>query len=427
MLSNYANLSLPAHGFQVAVVGAGIIGLAVAYHLVDSGLSVVVIDREPGGDSASIGNAGAIAVTEVFPASAPGMLRRIPGWLLDPLGPLAIRPTHALKLVPWLARFVKAGKPEEVARISRALAAINSRVYEDLLPMLRNTGLSGVLRRHGALTVYETESGFRLDEAEWASKRALGVIAEDLTALDARTLEPALGSLVCRAIFTPDWSYVSDPREVLDGIRNWLLNRGVLVRQGEVCGFDVHCPRAPAIRLKNGKNIYAENIVIAAGTWSALLAGQLGDRALLESERGYNTTVRDPGISLSHQLIFAERKFVATPLTCGLRVGGAAEFGGLDAPPNFQRSRVLAQLAKKYLPQLRLDGDSHYWAGHRPTTPDSLPVISRSAHYHNVFYAFGHGHLGLTQAATTGRLVCDLLLKIKSAIDLAPYEISRFE
>jgi D-amino-acid dehydrogenase len=146
---------------------------------------------------------------------------------------------------------------------------------------------------------------------------------------------------------------------------------------------------------------------------------------LLESERGYNSTLPDPGITLHRQLIFAERKFVATPLSCGLRIGGAAEFGGLNAPANFKRSRALVELAHRYLPELRIEGGTN-WAGHRPTTPDSLPVIGMSKGHPKVCYAFGHGHLGLTQAATTGRLITDLIVGRRPAIDLSPYDIGRF-
>lgn len=144
---------------HIAVVGAGIVGLAVAYHLMKDGARVTLIDRDPEGDSASVGNAGGIAVIEVMPASAPGSLWRVFGWMLDPLGPLAVRPAHALKLIPWLTRFAQAGTQREVDRISTALAAINSRVYEDLLPMLGETGLAGELNRTGALSVYARHTG----------------------------------------------------------------------------------------------------------------------------------------------------------------------------------------------------------------------------------------------------------------------------
>lgn len=411
---------------HIAVVGAGIVGLAVAYHLVKDGAQVSIVDRDPDGDKASLGNAGGIAVTEVVPASVPGTLWRVFGWMLDPLGPLAIRPTHVPKLIPWLAHFAKAGTPGEVERISRALAAINARTYDDLLPLLECTGLTGELRQNGALSVYETEEGYRRDAHEWACKRSLGVILQEMTGAEARQMEPALGFRVQRAVFASQWSHISDPRRLMQGLKDWLLRRDVAIRRGDVRNIIIGSISTSPLSVElDGDRIGADGVVVAAGAWSAMLARRVGDRALLESERGYNVTVPDSGIVLQRQLIFAERKFVATPLSCGLRIGGAAEFAGLNAAPNFKRSRRLVELARRYLPGLRTDGGTE-WAGHRPATPDSLPVISRSEHHANVFYAFGHGHLGLTQAATTGRLMSELVLGKPPSIDMTPYDIGRF-
>lgn len=409
---------------HVVVVGAGVVGLATAFHLIKAGAQVTLVDRDPEGDKASIGNAGAIAVTEVMPASAPGILWRIPGWMFDPLGPLAVRPYHAPKLIPWFISFARAGHSQNVERISRALGAINLRAYDDLLPMLEETGLSGEINRVGALSVYESEDGYLRDAPEWACKRARGISVHDMTAAEARQLEPALGPLVHRGVFTPQWSHVNDPRRVVQGIKDWLVLRGVKIVRAEVVDIDARVGRRMVAKTDDGR-IEAERIVIAAGAWSGKLCRLVGDRVLLESERGYNRTLPDPGVALTHQLIFPERKFVATPLSCGLRVGGAAEFGGLNAAPNFKRSRALAELARRYLPQLNTEGGSD-WAGHRPTTPDSLPVIGPSPRQPYVLYAFGHGHLGLTQAATTGRLVTDLVFERPVPIDVSPFGIGRF-
>jgi D-amino-acid dehydrogenase len=409
----------------ILVIGAGVVGLAVAYHLVEQGAVVTVIDKDPEGDKASFGNAGGIAVTEVVPASTPGIIWRAPRFLLDPLGPLAIRPSHALNLLPWLWRFVRAGAPEEVARVSAALSALNRRVYDDLLPMLRRTGLAGELHQKGALTVYETEAGFRHDADEWSLKRAHGVATDVIDGDGARHLEPALGSNIRRAVFTPQWSHVNDPKRLVDGLRRWLQSAGVTIMSGSVEEIVPSGQDGPSARLRDGRKVQADAVVVAAGVWSGLIAKTLGDPALLESERGYNATLPNPGIALEREIIFAEKKFVATPLSCGLRVGGAAEFGGLDAAANYRRSETLLSLASRYLPGLRTSGAMN-WAGHRPATPDSLPVIGPSVAHPNVFYAFGHGHLGLTQAATTGRLVADLISNRPSSIDLSPYAISRF-
>ncbi len=410
---------------SVIVVGAGIVGLATAFHLRSAGAAVTLVDRDPEGDKASLGNAGGIAVTEVSPIAATGLAWRLPGWMLDPLGPLAVRPRHLPRLVPWLIRFAKAARPGEAKRIAAALAALNARTYDDLLPMLAQTGLLGELHRVGALTVYESERGFQRDAADWNLKRSFGIVVEPMTGEAARAMEPALGSMICRAMFTPQWSHVDDPRRIVEGLRGWLRRNGAAIVAGTVGRVLAPDGQTAGLAMQGGETLRADRVVVAAGAWSGLLARRLGDPVLLESERGYNTTFPDPGVMLDREVIFAERKFVATPLSCGLRIGGSAEFGGLDARADHRRSTALATLAARYLPGLRTAGGAR-WDGHRPATPDSLPVIGPSPTHPGVIYAFGHGHLGLTQAATTGRLVADLVGGRPPPVDLAPYSITRF-
>ena len=280
------------------------------------------------------------------------------------------------------------------------------------------------LHRSGALWLYETEKGVDSDTPDWELRRAHHVDCEYLSAGQARNLEPQLGPLVCCAMLTPQWSYLSNPEHLLKALREQLLRRGVQIITGNV--RNVRSLSASSLSITvDAQTVHADYGVVAAGAWSANIANLFGDRVLLESERGYNATLPDSGLALGRQLIFAERKFVATPLDCGLRIGGGAEFGGLHAAPNFNRAEVLVGLARRYLPNLRSTGAT-LWAGHRPTTPDSLPVIGRASRCPNVFYAFGHGHLGLTQAATTARLICELILSESPSINMQPYSVDRF-
>lgn len=409
---------------DIVIIGAGIVGLSIAFQVVKGGAKVTVVDRDPEGDKVSLGNAGGIAVTEVVPASVPGLWKKVPGWLVDPLGPLSIRLAHAPRLVPWLIDFARAGSTSETQRISAALAALNRRTYDDLVPMLDEVGLGGELFRTGALTVYETENGMARDRAEWDLKRRHGITVQELSGDEARDREPALGPIVKGGVFTPQWSQISDPKRIVDGLRRWLVAQGVSFVRGDVATI-VPTHEMVTLRLNGGTRLRAHKVVIAAGVWSKQLARQLGDRVLVESERGYNTTIANPPIVLHQEVIFADRKFVVTPLACGLRIGGAAEFGGLKAKANFERCKTLVKLASLYFPQLdRCEGVE--WSGHRPTTPDSLPVIGPSASSKKVIYAFGHGHLGLTQAATTASLVGELVTGRLPSIDLAPFSISRF-
>jgi D-amino-acid dehydrogenase len=405
---------------EILVIGAGIVGLSAAYHLRADGHKVTLVDREPDGDRASSGNAGGIGVSEIVPASVPGLVWRVPGWLFDPLGPLSLRWRHFPAMVPWLRRFLRSGSSAEVERITTALAALAHRCFDDLVPLLATLGLSSEMHRVGALTVYETSAGFLRERPEWNLKRRHGIVAEELTGDQAREREPALGPLVRHAISTPQWAHVSDPAVITRRLLQWLQAHGVAMRRGEALRVV-----GRRLQLTDGGELPFDMIVVAAGAWSGRLARSLGDRVLLESERGYNTTLPSPGVQLQAEVIFGERKFVATPLAMGLRIGGAAEFAGLEAPPNYARCDAMLALATRYLPGLRAKGGTR-WMGHRPTTPDSLPVIGRSPRRRDVLYAFGHGHTGLTFGPTTGRLIAELAAGRSPSLDLMPFAIERF-
>ena len=182
--------------------------------------------------------------------------------------------------------------------------------------------------------------------------------------------------------------------------------------------------RVEGVKTPIGKYV-ADLTVVAAGAWSKQLAKQAGESCLLESERGYNTTLPYPNISLGHELLFAEQMFAVSPLSIGIRVGGASEFAGLTAAPNYKRSGNLLHLAKRYLPDLNTE-NGRQWMGHRPSTPDSLPVLGPSVKWRGLAYAFGHAHLGMTQAASSGQMLAEALLEPDKATDLTAYSIGRF-
>jgi len=405
---------------NVLIAGAGIIGLSAARSLLAEGHSVTIVDRDPAGDKASFGNAGGLGVTEIVPASVPGLVWKVPGWLCDPLGPLSVRPAHFPKLVPWLARFMRSGSQSEMLRITKALATLTAPVYDDYMPLLEELKLTHELHQVGALWVYETEAAFKADAVDRDLRRSYGIIFDEMDGDEARKLEPALGKAVVRAAMTPQWSHFDDPKRVVDRLRDRVVERGAKLVTDEVLAVD-----GKQLRLANGEAVDFDQLIIATGAWSARLAKTIGDRVLLESERGYNITIPNSGVSLTREVIFAERKFVATPMDMGLRIGGAAEFAGLETAPNYARSDALAKLARIYLPDLKAHEGTR-WMGHRPTTPDSLPVIGCSPHRDDVIHAYGHSHGGLTLGPTTGRLVADLVARRHSTIDLSPFSVSRF-
>jgi D-amino-acid dehydrogenase len=411
---------------DVVVIGAGIVGLACAWAALRDGACVTLIDREFEGDRTSHGNAGGIAVTESTPISAPWMLFQAAKWLADPLGPLALDVKHLPAALPWFMAFWRAGRKDRFRAISHALARLNNRVYDDLLPMFDDIGAMDTLYRRGALTVYETDEAFRNEAAEWAFKRELGARWRAMTAAEVRDCEPSLAPVFRHGVFLEDWAHIGDPKRLVTQLRDRVRALGARFVEGTVARLDASQGLTPAAVLASGDSVTGRRIVVATGAWSARLAASIGDTVLLDSERGYNTTLPLHGLGLTREVIFAERKFVATPLDIGMRIGGAAEFAGLDAPPNYKRCDALLALGRRFLPGLDEAGAVR-WMGHRPATPDSLPVIGPSPRLPSVIYAFGHGHLGLTQSATTGALVSDLLAGRTPRVAIEDYSISRFD
>ncbi len=410
---------------DLTIVGAGIVGLSCAWAAQRRGWRVSLIDRDFEGDRASHGNAGGIAVSECIPLSLAGLGLKPIQWLLDPLGPLAVRAGHAPRLLPWFLALRRVARPANYLHIATALAALNRLAMHDFEALMADIGLSAELHKRGALTVYETQAAFAKESAEWQLKRSLGVRWRPVDSQELRALEPHLAPVFAQAVMQEDWAHVDDPLRIVQVLRQCLVARGARLITGDAAAVSFSVPDRPAAVLSDSRRCEADKLVIAAGAWSARLAQSAGDRVLLESERGYNTTLPASARRLSREVIFAERKFVATPLTVGLRIGGAAEFAGLDAPANYRRSDALLRLARRYLPGLNESG-AKQWMGQRPATPDSLPVVGPAGANPRLLYAFGHGHLGLTQAATTGEMIANLLDGSPQGLDLAPYSIKRF-
>ena len=225
-------------------------------------------------------------------------------------------------------------------------------------------------------------------------------------------------------MFTPDGTQVGNPRQLTQVIAQLALDAGASLKTGEARALST-TPAGAQVHLADGRVLQARTVVVACGAWSKPLAASLGDVVPLDTERGYNTTLPLQGFALQRQLYFNDHAFVVTPLADGIRVGGAVELGGLSLPPNFERSRTMLAKAQRFLPQLDTQGGTQ-WMGFRPSMPDSLPVIGTARANPNVVYAFGHGHLGLTQSAGTARLVADLACQRTPPLALAPFSAARF-
>jgi len=414
---------------DVVIVGAGIIGICAAAQLAEAGRDIVILDRTGICEETSSGNAAAFAFSDVLPLAHKGMMRQLPKWLMDPLGPLTIPPAYLPKLLPWLIRFWRAGAFGDYNGAVSAQVSLMRLAEAEWLSLMDRSGTETILREDGSLELYESEAEFRASLAGWAERDRFGIAYEHVSGSRLAELQPGLSPQFIKGTFVPGWKTVSDPKDLGKAIWRYAESRGARFEQARV--ETVEAPSAGQadqtvrLTLADGRIVRARHAVIAAGAWSHLLAKQLGDTIPLETERGYNTTLPASAFAVKRQIIFGGHGFVVTPLATGLRVGGAVELGGLTRPPNFARSKAMLEKAKRFLPGLDASGGRE-WMGYRPSLPDSLPVIGKARNTGSVFYAFGHGHLGLTQAAATGRLIRDLVLGQNSALDLKPFDPRRF-
>ncbi len=406
------------------VIGAGIIGTAIAYDLRKWGRQVVLVDRDAPGMGASFGNMASIAVTEFMPASRPSVWRHIPGWMLDPDGPVRVRPSYMPKLVPWFLRFIAASRPSKLRKLEAQGAALCTRALDDTLALLRETGLSDQISEEGCLSLYADEAEFKADRDHIEILERFGFPHEVIGRQAIKALEPELSDRIGMAVLFPQNRSMKDPHRLVLALAERFVALGGRIEHAEVKGF-VRSDRIRELVLKDGRKLPADEVVICAGAYSAKLAKDLGEPIPLETERGYHTQIMAPGISMKHSIIWPAKAFMVTPTAGGIRVGGTVEMAGLEAPPDYRRAKITVKLAKEALPNLRCE-DFTEWMGHRPALPDTVPILSVSAKTKGLFYATGHGHLGLTYAATTARLMGELITGAKPSVDLYPYRVNRF-
>ncbi|PSJ55996.1 hypothetical protein C7I84_21935 [Mesorhizobium ephedrae] len=414
-------------GTKVTVIGAGIVGVCSANYLLKQGFEVEVIDPAlPGSeDQCSYGNAGGICPGSCIPNSMPGVLKNVPKWLMDPEGPLYVRLAYLPHALPWLLRFLAASRKSRVEEIAAAMRSLHRYTFDCYEPLMKEAGCEELLQKRGQLFVYESEDGPAKGAYGLSLRRNHGVRVEILDADQIRQLEPALAPIFKSAVYLPEQGQCPNPGRLVARLAEHAARQGARFIRARVRGFETGPNGASAVLLEGGERRPVDQVVLAAGAWSAELARQLGDRIPFETERGYHVMIGGAETGLRIQTISADRKFVASPMEEGLRIAGNVEFSGLKMPPNFFRADALLRQAR---PMFRkpIEGEVKRWMGHRPGTPDSIPVIDRARHAPNVIYAFGHGHQGLIAGSVTGRVVAEMAAGQKTLIDLTPFKAGRF-
>lgn len=406
---------------EIAVIGAGVVGLTIALELVDAGHEVVLVDPGAPGMGASHGNAGTIAGYAVSPVGTPEVLRSLPSLMFSKTSPLAIRHRALPGLAPWLLRFLWQSRAVAAGRNARAIAALLAGAGERWDDLALRVAAAGILQRRGCLYVYETPQAFAAAGAEMDARRALGVEVDLIGPDRLAELEPGLPRDMGGAAFFSGATFLDDPGRMMGLIAAAVLPKARLLQaraERLARGPDGVVIEGP------GLHLHARRVVIAAGAHSRALALSAGDRIPLDTERGYHVEWDMAEPLLQRPTCPTARGFYLCPMAGRLRVAGTVELGGLHLPPSPHRVQKLVEGARAFFPGLGEPDRS--WMGFRPSLPDSLPVIGPSTGGGEVIHAFGHGHLGVTLAPVTARIVADLVAGRVPKLDIAAYRPGRF-
>jgi D-amino-acid dehydrogenase len=409
---------------NITIIGAGVIGAATALTLQQRGHEVLLLDRERPSAGASFGNAGAIVNGSCVPTATQGIFFDAIKMLSQSNSPLCIRPSYFPKVLPWLMRFMWQSRTSSVNKNAQNLHALSQHAVQSWRKLTQDTTLSQFFNAKGWLKVYQSDQMF---DGTLRSRQILdqmGTKYQCLNASEIHDLEPHLARTFKHGFFQDDSLNVNDPQLLVQGMVDLLVKRGGRYQQFNVDAIqDIN----GVIQLKGKRGeLLSQKVVIATGAWSRGLAKQLGDVIPLESERGYHLMLPESTQSLiSRPIVNGENDFVLSPMNKGIRLISQVEFAGLHAPPDYSRIRKLLPVAKNMLPKLEIHEES-VWLGHRPSLPDSLPVLGYSSKSQNVVYAFGHQHLGMTLAAISGDIIADLLGNKTPKVSLFPYRANRF-
>ena len=411
-------------GRDITIVGAGIIGLCSAIELLQKGFQVIIIDKAEPGQGASYGNAGVVSPWSMAPQSMPGLWRKVPGWLLDPLGPVVVSPRYLPRMAYWGTRFLLQGRRTQVEKNSQAMA----RLIGDCIPLyqqlLADTGAQDLLRDSYYVHAYRNEKEANLNRLDYQIRIKNGADIERYNRQQLRQLEPALSTDFAAAIVIKGQARLTNP-----GRLGQVLSDKVQLLGGKFIQREVGNIR-PSVSggwdcFYDGRAHQSSQLLVAAGAWSADLLRPLGIKVLMENERGYHISYPDVDMQLNNSIMDADMKFVASQMEGGLRIAGTAEFDDKNAPPNPQRVAGLATLANKMFPDL---GQSNFqsWVGVRPSLPDSLPCLGKVQGMAGLHVAFGHSHYGMMMAPQSAKLIAKSITQEIDEELLNDFRLNRF-
>ena len=407
---------------DVAVIGSGIIGLSCAFHLREQGREVLMIDPSGFGNQTSHGNAGSISIGDVLPQSTPGVLMTGIKMLLDPDAPLKLDFGALPTWLRWVMRFVYSGGASRVTQYINAMHAINDASRDAWLDMAAAIGASELVAETGWLHVYSESSSFEKGEWERQLMRERGVSHHVLDAKQLRDLEPGIGKDFQHAVFQDKSLAMRDPGQFCQRLGEALLARGAEAMQARVA--QIHPGQGQYRIVTDRGTVHAKTVVLAAGVWTNRLLRDFNVKIPVIPARGYHLMYPDQADLVHRPTLWAERYMVLSPMVPGIRMTSIKELTAIGREPDYRYIQRRDADARRLFPGL-VGQPVAEWAGYRPCTPDSLPIIDRLGD-HDVYIATGHGHFGLTQAPTTGKLIAQMMAGGETMIPMAPYRLSRF-
>ncbi|MDC3383580.1 FAD-binding oxidoreductase [Candidatus Pelagibacter ubique] len=407
---------------KIGIVGAGIQGISNALFLQKKGFSVTIFDRdEPGSPAASYGNAGHFSPYASVPINRPDVLTDVPAMLLSSTGPLALKWNYVPKMMPWFLQFMRNCTTKRMMHTAKNMHQILDLALPAYDELFDEVELGGLVEKKGILYIWNDQS-LKSRELEIKVINELGVDQQVITPKEIHDLEPNIKPIYHGGVYYQYGRHARNPKKILLKLYDLFLKKGGKFLKMNIKDINFNDEK-PVIKAETQSFLF-DKIVIACGSFSKKLTDNLNEKIPLDTERGYHVHFKNCDHLLSRPVIFQNRGFGITPMEQGLRVVGTVEFGGLDNPLSKSRVKNLINNAKYMMGDLPEHEDE--WLGFRPTLPDYLPVIGPSKKYKNVFYCFGHHHLGWTLGPISGKIISGMIAEENTNLDLKPYSSLRF-
>jgi len=409
---------------DVAIIGAGIVGISCALNLQRLGLKVTVFDREGPAAGTSFGNGGVLASCGVVPVNAPGLGKNAPAMLLDRDSPLFLRWSYLPKMLSWLLRYSANANPKQTRHVARALTTILHDSLEQHQALASGTGAEKWLKATDYVFFYEDRKAFEKDAYGWGLRKEMGFNWQELEGDEVNDYDPIFQGTRNFAVRFKNHGIITDPGKYVTALADHFQNQGGKLVIAEVDDVLLEDGKVRAVQTTAGE-IACSDVVLAAGVWSKPLAEKLGLKVPMETERGYHIELINPSVMPRSPIMLVSGKFVITPMEGRIRCAGIVEFGGLKAPASNGPIELLKRQIHAAIPGIKYDRIEE-WMGHRPAPVDSIPFIGPIRMVPGAWTAFGHHHIGLTGGPKTGRMLADMIIGQPGNHDMQPYEPSRF-